>query len=162
MATVFETFIFTEMPQRAALLTLENTGYSGDPNVAVVPKINTAPKGTWYLDQGDFTLWYKTVKADPASWQQLLGRDSAIDRIQRNIELVGVRNGVNTVFTCPELFVRAPFLEVVNFNGVTLREGSDNDYVVSESTPGNGYDTVTMAVAPYDFDVLLIDYIKKL
>lgn len=161
MADPFQTFIYEELPQRAALLTFENTGYSGDPNIAVLSKINTAPKGTWYLNQADFTLWYKKIKTDPTSWEQLLGRDSAIDRIRRNIPLIGVKNGVNKIFTSPDKFVRTPYVETVKYNGITLEEGVGGDYTVSESVPGDGYDTITMEVALLDWEKLTIDYIKK-
>ena len=79
MATQFETFISEEMPQRAAYLTIDNTGYSGDPNLAVLGKINDAPRGTWFLNDIDNTLWYKKVKADPMSWEQLQGSQGTIN-----------------------------------------------------------------------------------
>lgn len=78
MATQFETFISEEMPQRSAYLTYDNTGYEGDPNLSTEGKINSAPKGTWFLNNVDNTLWYKRVKNDPLSWEQLLGAQGAI------------------------------------------------------------------------------------
>lgn len=90
------------------------------------------------------------------------GGGSSLDDLVRNIPLVGARDGVNTVFTTPNLFVRTPFEEVVYYNGVVQEEGVGNDYVVSESGgAGTGYDTITLSVAPYSWEKLTIDYLKK-
>jgi hypothetical protein len=70
----------------------------------------------------------------------------------------GVQDGVNTVFTTSTKFKHtATIKEILFLNGVRLREGAGNDYTISESTPGTGYDTITLAVAPVSVDYLTID-----
>lgn len=78
MATSYEIFVNTELPRRSAYLTIDNTGYEGNPNLAGIDKINSAPKGTWFLNNADNSLWYKKIKTDPLSWDQLLGAQGAI------------------------------------------------------------------------------------
>lgn len=78
MATLFETFVTTELPRRAAYLTIDNTGYEGDPNLAGTDVINSAPKGTWFLNNVDNTIWFKKVKTDATSWQQILVSEGVI------------------------------------------------------------------------------------
>lgn len=71
----------------------------------------------------------------------------------------GAINGVNTVFTTPDFFTHTSTVrEMFYVNGMRQRHGGSNDYVASESNPGNGFDTITMAYAPKPGDVLLIDY----
>lgn len=88
------------------------------------------------------------------------GGGTLID-FKRNITLLGVKDGVNTVFTTPDLFVRTPFTETVYRNGDVQEEGIASDYAVSESVPGNGYDTITFDIAPRNWEKATIDYIKK-
>lgn len=65
------------------------------------------------------------------------------------VALIGVINGTNMVFTTPETFMHDGTTSIfVYLNGVRLELGVGNDYVVSESIPGNGYDTVTLPFAP--------------
>ena len=90
------------------------------------------------------------------------GGTPALSDLRRNIPLVGTKNGVNTVFTTPDKFVRSPFQEVVSRNGVSQEEGVGNDYVASESGGvGTGYDTITLAIAPYAWEKVTIDYLIK-
>lgn len=91
------------------------------------------------------------------------GSTASADDLKRNVDLVGTKNGVNLVYTTPDLFVLTPFVEVVNRNGVTQREGAGNDYTRSESGgAGTGFDTITLLNdAPLSWEQLTIDYIVK-
>ena len=74
--------------------------------------------------------------------------------------LLGSQDGINTVFTTPLKFIRnAVTKEIVFLNGVRLREGVGNDYVVSESVPGTGFDTLTFSMPPAVAAHLTIDYV---
>jgi hypothetical protein len=106
------------------------------------------------LDTGDITHLALPEEGD--------GGTPAFSDFRRNIPLVGLKNGSNTVFTTPDKFVRSPFEEVVYYNGVLQEEGAGNDYIVSESGgAGTGYDTITFSIAPYSWEKLTIDYIIK-
>jgi hypothetical protein len=72
--------------------------------------------------------------------------------------LTGPIDGINKVFTTIDKFsmvFSGPQIKVY-FNGV--RQLFPDDYTVSESVPGLGFDTVTFAVAPRTRDNLLADY----
>jgi hypothetical protein len=85
----------------------------------------------------------------------------SLNDFRRNVALIGPKNGSNLVFTSPDKFVRAPFIEVVFRNGVAQEEGASNDYVASESVIGAGYDTITFTVKPpLAWEKLTIDYLK--
>jgi len=74
-----------------------------------------------------------------------------------NQSLIGVIDGFNTVFTTGTKFRRtATDNEIVLLNGVRLREG--DDYTVSESVPGTGYDTITFTIPPRVNDKITIDF----
>ena len=63
----FEDFVNLELPRRSALLTVEITGYDGDPNDGGAPAIITgSPKGTWYL-RGDDVFWRKNAAG---TWEE--------------------------------------------------------------------------------------------
>jgi hypothetical protein len=112
VATQFESFVNTELPRRPALLTLEITGYDGDPNLGP-PILQVAPKGTFYLRNADGALWRKkTVVSN--SWVDIGtggGGGSAVEFFDANClasDMVGdlVRisgteaGGLATVTTC--------------------------------------------------------------
>ena len=89
------------------------------------------------------------------------GSGLVLQRMRWNKDLLGVRNGVNSVFTTPEVFVQDGELVIrVYKNGSRQRFGSSNDYTVSESGgAGSGYDTVTFnGPAPQSNDGLTADY----
>jgi hypothetical protein len=72
--------------------------------------------------------------------------------------LIGLQNGLNTVFTTSVKFQHTATLrESLFLNGMRLRHGVASDYIVSESVLGTGYDTVTLAIAPIGVDWLTID-----
>jgi hypothetical protein len=78
-------------------------------------------------------------------------------RVRYGVEPSGVKNGVNTVFTLPEIVVISALR--VYFNGKRLHEGAVHDYTTSESGgAGTGYDTITLANPPLSFDHVLCDY----
>ena len=78
-----------------------------------------------------------------------------------DVELLGVKNGVNMVFTTPEDFEQVLNIRIRTYlNGQRLLEGGGNDYTVSESGGvGTGFDTVTTAVAPQSDDNLTADFV---
>jgi hypothetical protein len=81
VGTPFENFLNLEIPQRAVMLTGDNTeGYVGDPNYSLLNKINYSPKGTWFIDEATGTLWQKLVQSDPLSWtNRSVGGGSSVD-----------------------------------------------------------------------------------
>lgn len=86
-----------------------------------------------------------------------------INRMRWDKDLVGVKNGANQDFTIPggEKFLQVGELVIrVYRNGLRMRLGSSNDYVVSESGGmGTGYDTITFTgPAPLDYENLTADY----
>lgn len=82
-------------------------------------------------------------------------------RMRFGIQLIGVKNGVNTVFTTPEFFTSSSLQ--LHFNQLRYEQGSSNAFLVSESGgPGTGYDTVTLLFTkrlPKADDDLFVDYI---
>jgi hypothetical protein len=85
----------------------------------------------------------------------------AVGRYRIGQALVGPKTGLNYVFTTPgsDRFVHnLPFLTLqLYFNGV--RQTFIDDYMVLESVPGGGYDTIVLNVAPRSWDHLTADYI---
>jgi hypothetical protein len=78
------------------------------------------------------------------------------------VGLIGVRDGVNQVFTLPsgDKFVHnLPYLTLAVFvNGVRL--SLLDDFLISESGGlDTGFDTVTLDEAPYSNDHLTADYV---
>lgn len=85
-----------------------------------------------------------------------------LGRFRWNKDLVGVKDGVNKVFTVPDpFFVQSGEIVIrVDMNGQRLRLGAANDYTVSESGGvGTGYDTVTFVVAPKAYENPTADYL---
>ncbi len=85
---------------------------------------------------------------------------------QQDIQLVGVVDGVNTIFTIPSgtWIQEAPYKIIVYKNGV--RQRLADDYFISESGgPGTGYDTITFTVPPSPTpappDVMTADYYQS-
>ena len=73
--------------------------------------------------------------------------------------LTGLINGVNLVFTTSIPFIHTlQRKELFYINGVRMNDGVGNDYVVSESVPLAGYDTLTLAYAPLVGDTLTLDF----
>lgn len=158
MATEFEIFIADEIPQRSTLLTLENTGYSGDPRLSSEQKINNAPKGTFFINNADYTLWYKTTKTNPLAWEQILGVGGFYGACRQNVSLLGTYNGVNKHFYLPEHALYDPPIKdiVVYHNGRRLLS---MEYEVQESVPGDGWDLIWIKMfAPNTTSKLCADY----
>lgn len=97
---------------------------------------------------------------DGANWIKIADPNSMAGRLKTGVHLTGPIDGLNTVFTAPDLFVHdGTSNEMVYLRGLRLREGVGNDYVASESGGvGSGYDTITLARPPRVNDVLLVDY----
>lgn len=95
------------------------------------------------------------------SLQAIQSRFIEADRLRTGQQLVGVKDGVNMLFTTgAEHFVHnLPFMTIqVYLNGVRLT--LLDDYTVAESAgPGTGYDTVILALAPRAREKVLADYI---
>jgi len=87
-------------------------------------------------------------------------RTLAASQIREQVLLLGVKNGINTVFSTPEPYLNTPSIVIrVYFNGVRQRSGTGNDFLVSESGgPGTGFDTITMSTMPRAVDQLTADY----
>jgi hypothetical protein len=86
----------------------------------------------------------------------------AASRFRVGQNLVGPRDGVNVQFTTPgaEKFSHnLPFLDIsVYFNGSRL--AWLDDYLITESVVGSGYDTIFLLVPPLlPNDHLLADYV---
>jgi len=85
-----------------------------------------------------------------------------LSRFRVEVPLLGVKDHVNIAFTAPDKFL--PTSIAVYFNGMRMRRGAGNDYVISESGgPGSGYDTITLldaTLAPYSTEQLFADYLQ--
>jgi hypothetical protein len=94
----------------------------------------------------------------------LPGSITVIDAMLIDQPLTGLINSLNTVYTIsPATFLHtALFKEIFYINGVRQRVGIGNDYVISESVPLAGLDTITVAYAPKINDVLTLDYYPDL
>lgn len=77
-------------------------------------------------------------------------------RTQRTL----IPTGNPSVFTTPEVFVHVVggASIALYFNGQRLESGAGNDFTVSESSPGDGYDTVTLLFVPVAGDTFWADY----
>jgi hypothetical protein len=164
--SLFETFVQTELPQRAVMLTDYNTGgYTGNPNSATLDKIKFAPVGTWFLDSSSGDLWQKLIQTDPSSWLLRVGGGSAVSR--KTALLGGTVDGDNRVFSFPEA-VQHDYNSSTPTNGVvqvmlyhaTGRRIHPDDFEIYESNPGvSGKDRVRLLrFAPHRVS-LLADYV---
>jgi hypothetical protein len=82
---------------------------------------------------------------------------------QQDIQLSGTVDGVNTIFTLPgdiSWIQSPPYKIIVYKNGVKQVLG--DDYFISESGPGTGYNTITFTIPPTVIplppDVMTADY----
>jgi len=68
--TAFTDYVNLELPKRIVLFTEGNTGYTGDPNLAVNAVINNAPQGTQFIDNTgpSYQLYVKQQQAVSTSW----------------------------------------------------------------------------------------------
>jgi len=111
--------------------------------------------GRLYKKTGSSGIYWKPNVAGPEV--NLAAGTSAL--LQINQSLTGVIDGLNMVFTSAAPFKHTAALsEIFYINGIRQREGSGNDYVVSESVPAAGYDTITVEYAPLVGDVLSVDF----
>lgn len=89
-----------------------------------------------------------------------LGVDPPNSQVKyEDIDLVGVKNGINTIFTIPSgyFLYDDTYKALVYLNGV--RQKLTNNFLISESGgPGTGYDTIIFLEAPESDDELIIDY----
>ena len=86
------------------------------------------------------------------------------DRFRVGQNLVGTKDGINTLFTTPALEKFAhnlPFLDIsVILNGSRLH--LLHDYLVHESEgAGTGFDTIEILIPPKSDDHLLADYVLR-
>lgn len=89
-------------------------------------------------------------------------------RWNQGVPLLGTKDGINRVFTTPGPFRQDDYASIrVYHNGRRLDESPDTnplngEYVVSESVPGAGYDTVTIfSFSPVATSDLLADYVPS-
>ena len=76
--------------------------------------------------------------------------------------LLGVINGVNTVFTTSTKFLHTVGGASIKVYMNGQRLFLTDDYTLSESGgPSSGYDTVTLLVAPRSGDKVFADYMKR-
>lgn len=68
--TAFSDYVNLELPRRIVLLTEGNTGYTGDPNLAVHAALNGAPQGTQFIDNTapDYRVYTKQQQFVATSW----------------------------------------------------------------------------------------------
>lgn len=83
------------------------------------------------------------------------------NKFKFNINLAGIKDGSNLVYTTPHKFTENSFRYYRN--GVRQRSGISNDYTISESGGvGSGFDTITLvAFPPLPWEELMADYITK-
>lgn len=111
--------------------------------------------GRLYKKTADDGLWWRPNVAGP----EVDLTAAAAQLLQINQPLTGVIDGANMVFTSATVFKHTAALsEIFYINGIRQREGVGNDYVVSESVPAAGYDTITVEYAPLAGDVLSVDF----
>lgn len=84
--------------------------------------------------------------------------------LREDEQLVGATNGANITFILPngdKAINQEPGAKVkIYYNGQRLHEGGLNDFVVSESVPGTGFDTVFLNFPPLSGDLVSADYIR--
>lgn len=80
----------------------------------------------------------------------------SVSQFRWYVQPTGAKNGVNPVFTLP---VFLPGTQQVFWNGVLLLPGVGNDYVISESVSGSGFDTLTLTTPPKPIDQLFANFI---
>lgn len=74
------------------------------------------------------------------------------------VELQGTKDGVNTVFTTPDVFRETSTIRIkIYVNGV--RQDVDCDYVVSGGSGPETGNTITFLFTPKPSDKLFADYI---
>ncbi len=84
---------------------------------------------------------------------------------RQEIELIGTKNGVNTIFYTPEKFINGLYQEnlfhiSIKHNGKDIYENID--YTIGESSPGTGYDVINfISFIPNSHSVLFADYCVK-
>lgn len=158
MATPYETFVNRELPRRPVMLTVDLTGYDGDPNSLSAPSIvQDAPKGTFYLRDSTGVLYQKGYN-DPGTYR-VVGGSGPVPGLDRfyNRALIGIKDGVNTIFLTPDNFIADT--ECIYKGGMRLFRGIDSDYVIAEGGGvGSGYNTVIFSEPPIEEDALLCDY----
>lgn len=109
------------------------------------------------IDKSGQGKWYDEPPADLIDVQYVATVGARLHD-QSFIEFV---DGIRTVFMTVEKFRHDGVSdEHVYYNGMKLKEGAGNDYEVSESNPGGGYDTVTFEFTPRIGDELAIDYTR--
>ena len=83
-----------------------------------------------------------------------------LSRYKVEVPLLGPKNHSNHDFTTPDKFL--PTTLAVYLNGIRVKRGLGEDYIVSESGgPGSGYDTITLlGEAPRSIEQLFADYIQ--
>lgn len=65
-----QAYVNFELPRRSVLFTEASLGVTGDPNTGIHPSLDSAPGGTFFLDNTapDYDLWRKKTSS-PTSWE---------------------------------------------------------------------------------------------
>jgi hypothetical protein len=138
MATPFETFVTTELPQRPVLLTPANCGgYDGDPNGGGAPaKIQNCPSGTLYLRVSTTQLYQKI--AGPGTWV-LVGGTSTVGLSDDNRNMAASVTASDGDLACvTALAVTLPGWVEVLANGLGARLGNGTKVGVDCYFSGDG------------------------
>jgi hypothetical protein len=139
MATPFETYIQTELPQRPVLLTPGNCGgYDADPNAGGAPaKIQGAPLGTFYLRVSTAQL-YQKLSATPGTYVLVGGTSTTglSDDNRRMVASVTVNDGDLACAT--GLASTLPGWVLVLVNGLGAKVGNGTKVAVDCYFSGDG------------------------
>ena len=109
------------------------------------------------IDKSGDGKWYNEPPADLTTVEYIAVVGARVHD-QTFIEAI---DSIRVVFTIMEKFRHDGVSdEHVFYNGVKLLEGAGNDYIVTESVPTEGYDTVTFQFTPLIGDKLAIDYTR--
>ena len=78
-------------------------------------------------------------------------------RLRWGIHLIGAKDGVNRAYNTPEPFIHLPgnSVRVIHCG----RRINDDEFSVSESIPGMGFDTILLTFAPTERSTVRGDYI---
>ncbi len=82
----------------------------------------------------------------------------ATGRLRVGSSVLGAVDGVNCRYITTEKFCHTPNLTIaVYLNG--LRQSLAQDYILMESVPSAGWDTVVFVTAPLPGDTILVDFV---
>ena len=136
--TAFENFVSEELPKRTTLLTDANTGYTGNPNLAVNAAINGAPQGTLFIDNTGprYVVYVKQIQAVPTSWAEM----GSSANIQSSDVAASIYN-----FTLSDIGIRKRFL-YPSLTSAIIAPESEIPWPVGSIIYGMQYDDGRVAI----------------